>query len=124
MPWWITSVLFPLSPALIAVLVGLACVSFPRAIHGAIGEGQLFFVAAALAGQSLAVISGTGGDPLTVGSLWAILIVSVALFTAATLWKYLQPPRQVVANLIVIGGSVGMVLWAINIAMSTLGRGD
>jgi hypothetical protein len=102
--------------------VGLAYVSFPRAAYNAIGEGQLFFVAAALAGECLAIISKRGGgSPLTIASLWGILFLFVALFTAATIWKERQPPRQNVANVIVIGGSVGMVAWGINIALGLLG---
>ena len=119
MPWWVTNVLFPLSPAIIAVIVGLAYVPPLRAAYNAIGQGQLFFVAAALAGQSLSSVPKNDSNSLTVGSLWAILIISVALFTAATIWKDTQPPRRRVADFLVIAGSLGMVVWAINIAVGT-----
>lgn len=113
--------MFPLSPAIIAVIIGLAYVSPLRAAYNAIGQGQLFFVAAALAGQSLSLVTKDNSDSLTVGSLWAILIISVALFTAATIWKDTQPPRQRVADFLIVAGSLGMVAWAINIAVGVTG---
>lgn len=96
--------------------------SFPKAFYGATGQGQLFFVSAGLAGQSLTALSTAASDPLTVASLWTIFIMSVALFTAATIWKYREPPRLLVAGLIVVGGSVGMVLWSVSISVNILGR--
>lgn len=101
---------------------GCAYVSFLKAAHNTIGDGQLFFVAAALASECLAVVLRKGGGtPLTVSSLWVILLISVALFAAATVWKLKQPPNQIAANVIVVGGSLGMVVWTINIALDVLG---
>jgi hypothetical protein len=123
MPWWITSFLIPLSPALIAIFVGWAYVSFPRAVYSAIGQGQLLFVAVVLASRSLSVIlagSEREGRNWTIASLLIIIFMSVAFYSVATAWKHQQPPRQVVAGLLVIAGSLGLLLWAVSISVEVL----
>jgi hypothetical protein len=115
MPWWVTNVIVPLCPAILALIIGFPH-GLTRAVHHAIGQGQLFFVAAGLAGSSLGFLqlSNKGvRDGWTIGSMVIILVMSVGLYGAATAWIYQEPPKKTQANLIVIWGSIGLLLAAI-----------
>src|SRR3989338_2297862 len=114
MPWWVTTVVLPLCPALIAILMGLFYVSFPRAVYVSIGQGQLCFIAVGIASSSIGALF-----PPTKDSVWTFLILcgilglSIVVYTAAVIWRHQAAPKSFWADAFTIIGSIGLLVSAV-----------